>query len=153
MKTETAPLALQVEIRHVFDAPVERVFAAWTDVNKFAAWVGSHECRNKRAQGKIGVGNTCRFEGESPRGQFAVDVKYLEIMPNSRLVFSWTPIKSCCSAAAVGDGETTATVSFRAIGAKTEVHLIHAGFASEPSCLAHNEGWTQSFESLAKSLA
>jgi uncharacterized protein YndB with AHSA1/START domain len=152
MKTETIPLALQLDLRHTFDAPIERVFAAWTDLTKFDSWLGGKDngCNQRKpATGEIRVGGVCRLEGADPNNPFAIEIKYREIVPHSRIVFTWTvyPLSDGC------DGETTVTVNFVTVGKKTEVHLVHQGFASDESLAKHTKGWTSSMDSLSEKLA
>jgi len=149
MKTETAPLALRLELRRTFDFPVERVFTAWTDIRQLATWLGGDCATQRRVEGEFRVGGVCHFLGEGENGPCAVDIKCREIVPNSRIVFTWTAVKSSCG----NDGDTTVTVTFRALGQKTEVHLVHEGFLTDESRQAHNYGWTSSLEKLALKLA
>ncbi len=148
MKTETAPVALRLDLNRTIDAPVARVFAAWTDVKQFAAWLGCPDSK-KTVEGDIRVGGTCRFHGEGQKGPFAVNIVYKEIVSNERIVFTWTAEGSCCGM----DGETIVTVNFRPVGQKTEIRLAHEGFLTDESQQGHSYGWNMSFDTLAKTVA
>ncbi|MCE0496514.1 MAG: SRPBCC domain-containing protein [Methylacidiphilales bacterium] len=151
MKTETAPLNLRLELRRAIDAPVERVFAAWTDLDKFTAWLGSSCFKLKHAEGDIRVGGSFHIEGTGCESgsDTILEGRYREIVPNSRLVFTWAHQTPPMNA----EGETVVTVDFKAVGRKTEIHLVHEGFVTEQAREGHNDGWNTSFDRLAQNLA
>jgi uncharacterized protein YndB with AHSA1/START domain len=149
-QTAPAPLALRLDVRHTFDAPVERVFCAWTDFDKFTRWLGGGCSKFKSTKADVRVGGHYKIEGTGCEsgGETIVTGTYREIVPHSRLVFTWAHQTPPANA----DGDTLVTVTFKAVGSKTEVHLVHEGFASEKSRNGHNDGWTRSMTALAEIL-
>jgi len=147
MNTTTLPLRL--EMRRTFDAPLERVFAAWTDLNQFIKWLGCSSSKLTKSRGDISTGGHFRLELTTETGDHVLEGKYKEVTPLSRLVFSWQWL----TPTAKGDGETWVTVQFRAIQDKTEIHLVHEGFATDENCENHSKGWGMSFDRLATLLS
>lgn len=80
-----------VELTRVFDAPPERVFAAWTDARHLVRWFGPkgftvHSCQAEARQG--GVFRLC---ARSPDGKdYWVRGVYRELEPPRRLVIAST---------------------------------------------------------------
>ena len=64
---------------------------------------------------------------------------------NSRLVFTWVWQHD--------KQETLVTLSFRALGKRTEMTLLHQHFANAERRDSHQHGWGGSFERLAELLA
>jgi len=138
MSTTTAPLATRLEIKRTINASPERVFALWTEAEKFTQWFGGNDFVLKRMTGAIRAGERLVIEGSNgPCGEINLEISYREIKPTSRLVFGWRTTTPPMDT----EGDTTVTVNFRPVGDKTEIHLIHEGFATEKGCEAHKDGW------------
>ena len=131
----------------VFDAPRERVFAAWTDPEQFVQWmcppgVGLDECTLD-----VRAGGTWRAKGYTPDRRFAKGGVYLEVRRPELLVFTWAHHVDETYASPRGH-ETTVWVEFRAIGNKTELTLDQGPFVDTPSFNGHDTGWKGSFDKL-----
>jgi uncharacterized protein YndB with AHSA1/START domain len=137
----------------VFDAPRERVFAAWTTAEQFKQWMcppgfGLDECVLDARPG-----GTWRAHGYKPDGkQFAKSGVYLEVRPPERLVFTWAHHADDTYAAKRGH-ETTIEITLRAIGERTELTLVQGPFVDMPNFKGHDEGWRGSFDKLSDFLA
>jgi uncharacterized protein YndB with AHSA1/START domain len=79
----------------------------------------------------------------------AVMGTFREVVPRERLVYTW--------AWRGEDGkpgpETLVTVTFRAVGRKTELTLRHEGFADKDGREAHRGGWNGCLDKLAALVA
>ena len=147
MSTTTLPVRL--EMKRVLNAPIERVYAAWTNLDQFIKWFGCTSSKITNIKGDIRAGGFYRLELTTETGNHILEGKYKEVVPLSRLVFSWqwlTPTSN-------GDGETWVTVQFRPLQDKTEIHLVHEGFATDENCEKHTQGWGMGLDRLATFLA
>src|SRR5215469_6378834 len=134
----------------VFNAPRERVYDAWTKAEQFMQWMcppgsGLDRCEIDPRPGGVWLAHGYRPDGS----RFAKSGVYRDVKRPEYLVFTW-PYQAgdgCTN----GDGqETTVEVTFRALGRKTEVTLIHGPFADQAGFDGHNEGWTVTFDKLAE---
>jgi uncharacterized protein YndB with AHSA1/START domain len=88
--TISTPADREVRIERVFDAPVERVWQAFTDPELLAQWWGRG---NKLVIERMEVerGGHWRFVEHSPDGVHGFEGRYREVTPRERLVqtFEW----------------------------------------------------------------
>jgi uncharacterized protein YndB with AHSA1/START domain len=112
--TVTTPAEREIHIERVFDAPRERVFAAFTDPELIPQWWGPHGTTTTVDQMDVRPGGTWRFVGRDADGnEFAFRGVYREIDSPARLVqtfeFEGMPGHVCLESAAfedLGDGRT-----------------------------------------------
>ena len=138
----TLPAQIEtIVLRRTFDAPLERAYQAWTEVSEVAQWWTCGEGRpgtilelDVRVGGRMVVafGNP----GEEPSLNTSV---YLEVVPNERLVFAMTRMKS-----GVVRAETRCTVEFRALDNQTEIVLTDTGIGGA----SNEKGWRPTLASL-----
>lgn len=150
-----------LSITRVFDATAERVFDAWLDPAQFAQWIGPRSFQVKADLQLLEprVGGKYRIYMKMPNGENTVGGVYKEIVRPTKLVFTWTWVKHSgdCGAAPTGVDsmaglETLVTVTFRAIGKKTEMTLLHESLPNVEQREGHNKGWSSTFEQLAEYL-
>jgi glutathione S-transferase len=133
---------------HVFKAPIQRVFAAWTDPGQFMQWMCPPGFRLDQCELDPRAGGGWRVHGYKPDGSsFAKSGVYREVRRPERLVFTWGHHADDCFDSMRGH-ETTVELTFRAIGDGTELTLIHGPFVDLPSFSGHTEGWKGSFTKL-----
>ena len=130
-----------------FDAPIERVFAAWTNPDQFGEWFGPHGVKTVVCEFDLRVGGTWRLLGQGPQRRHAVSGKYLEIEPPKRLVFTWAWHETG-DLSTPREHETVVALQFKAVGMRTEMTLTQATFRDATGARNHEWGWTQSFEKL-----
>ena len=143
----TMPAQLEtIVLRRTFDAPVERVYAAWTDADSLSKWWTCGEGLpgvllefDVREGGRMVV--SFGAAGEIPSLNTS---EFLEVVPNSRLVFKMTRIKD-----GVVRAETHCTVEFHDRDGKTELILTDSGMGGA----SNEKGWTPTLASLARWLA
>ncbi len=138
-------------ITRVFDAPIELVWKAWADPDHMVRWIGPEGFTGKIEKMDAHAGGSYRFQMRDPDGgdHWAQGV-YREIVERERIVYTW------CWADAAGkptSPETLLTVTFRALGRKTELTLNQAVFESVNARDLHRGGWSSSFDKLARQLA
>jgi uncharacterized protein YndB with AHSA1/START domain len=134
-----------LRLTRVFDAPRERVFAAWTEAEQFMQWMCPPDVGLDQAELDVRPGGAWRVKGYRPDGRFALSGVYLEVKRPELLVFTWAHHDAEDWTARRGH-ETTVRVEFRALGAKTELKLTHGPFPDAPSYDDHERGWKGSFD-------
>ena len=140
----------KLTMKHIFNAPREKVFDAWLDAKQIPKWMGPHGVSATADKLEAKVGGKYRVVMVTPQGTPAVGGIYKEISRPDRLVFTWA------WEAAHNDPpghETLVTLTFRDVGGKTEMILLHERFATKEARDSHSHGWTGSIEKLATHLA
>lgn len=136
-----------LRLSRVFDAPRERVFAAWTDPQQFAQWFGPPAVTTVYCDLDVRVGGAWRLLGSSAEGKHAVSGTYLEVREPERLAFTWAWHEGGDHAKPRGH-ETVVTLDFKAAGGKTEMTMVQRRFAEASGAVNHDRGWTGSFTKL-----
>jgi uncharacterized protein YndB with AHSA1/START domain len=134
-------------IKRRFNAPAEKVFAAWTDPQKLKRWMGPGEIVAVVAEADPRVGGRYHIMMQRPGDeQHDVSGIYREVVPNEKLVFTWawktTP-----------ERESLVTVTFKKDGEGTIMTFKHEQFFDEQARDRHQSGWSSSFEKLENYLA
>ena len=129
-----------------FDAPASLMFALWTDVKHFAAWMGPEGFDCAEAEIDLRVGGKYRGMIRSKdHGDNWFGGRYHEIDPPSRLVFTWKWDEGPSSTM-----ETLVTISFRENAAGITTMTFHqTPFINVERRDSHIGGWTSLFNKLA----
>jgi uncharacterized protein YndB with AHSA1/START domain len=92
-----------VVVRRRYDAPVERVYRAWTDAAQLQRWYlpGDERWSAKMLAHDFRVGGGKRMTFGPPDETYVEDCYYVDIVPNRRI----------CYAMAISRGDTRITVS------------------------------------------
>ena len=123
-------------------APMPRVWQAFTDPALLMQWFGPHRVQATAAEIDLRPGGRFSVELLENNGQtHRVGGEYREVMPETRLVFTW-------AWHSMPDRVSRVAVDFRPWSQGTEVTLRHDGFATAETMGNHTSGWTQSFERL-----
>ena len=136
-------------LKRRINAAPSKVYAAWTEPEKLAAWFGPSKVREGSllAETDLRVGGSYRISFNATDGEyFQVGGVYREIVPNELLVMSWawhsTP-----------ERESQLTISLKPDGAGTLLTLHHEQFFNEAARDGHEKGWTELLGKLEQSLA
>jgi uncharacterized protein YndB with AHSA1/START domain len=129
----------QVRIERVLPAPIQEVFAAWTDPARMAEWlspVGHAEVEvDLRVMGRFKVsmiGETTRIEHTG---------EYLVVDPPGELSFTWQSLYT-------GAEPSVVTVLLEAEGEETRIVLTHRRLP-ESQVEPHTQGWETMITRLA----
>ena len=116
------------------NAPVARVFAAWSTADMIKSWFGPGTVVVTEAQVDFRVGGLYRLVMRHDDGAtHIVYGTYRQIVPNERLRFSWQWEGS--------EAVTEVELTFRAADQQTDLTLVHRELPTEESRDKHNEGW------------
>lgn len=115
--TITTPAEREIRIERVFDAPIARVWRAYTDPELIAQWWGRG---NKLDIERMEVerGGHWRFVEHGPEGSHGFEGRYREVTPMERLVqtFEWDGMPGHVAVETaeftdLGDGRTKVTAT------------------------------------------
>ena len=153
----------ELTITRVFDAPVERVWKAWTDAESLKHWWGPKEWGAPVLRMDLRVGGRWTMAMRGPDGKdiWGTGV-YREIVPLQKLVITDSfadETGKVVPATHYGMSadfplEMLITVTFEKLGPnKTRMTLRHAGMPAGPDMEGANQGWSESFDKLAEYLS
>ena len=127
-------------------AAPSQVFAAWTDPQKIVHWFGPKEtvAGSVRAKMDVRSGGSYQMNFRTDDGEnHQVGGVYREVVPDSRLVFTWawhsTP-----------ERESLVTVTVAADGDGTLLTLHHEQFFDQQARDGHSHGWTGTLDKLER---
>lgn len=132
---------------HTFDAAPARVFAAWTDPAQLAEWFGPKGMKTTHCRVDLRVGGTWELAGAGLGTTRAISGRFLAIDPPRLLSFTWAWHETG-SLDTPREHETTVTLQFRPVAARTEMTLTQTRFRDAAGTTNHRWGWTGSFEKL-----
>ena len=90
---KSAPGADPLLVEDVFDAPVQRVFRAWTEPGEIVKWFGVPPSLASSAEIDLRVGGNWRISfGPNEQPTSCFQGVYDEIVPDSKLVFTWAHV-------------------------------------------------------------
>lgn len=151
MAAENSPAAesgeREIVITHVFDAPRELVFQAWTDPKHVAKWWGPKGFTTTIHEMDVRPGGVWRFVMHGPDGtDYKNKIVYREIVKPERLVYSH-----------VSGPQFEMTATFAKRGGKTELtaRMVFESAAERARVIKEFgalEGLSQTFERLAEHL-
>ncbi|MBO9611811.1 MAG: SRPBCC domain-containing protein [Dyadobacter sp.] len=140
----------QLFITHLFDAPVETVFQAWTDPEQLKHWYAPDGCTIEFRTIDVSPGGSFHSCIHDPvHGECWIKGTYLEVTPNRRLVFTMIMSDEAGnSVRSVAAGKSqdwpahqTATVTFEELGAQTKVSIFQTVSEEEAMKTGAYQGW------------
>jgi uncharacterized protein YndB with AHSA1/START domain len=131
-----------VRLVETFNAPRERVFAAWTEPELLKQWWGPDIFETVAAAVDLRVGG--RYEFLLEPGSMRLSGEFREVDPPKRLVYTWRWIENVPDTR-----ESLVTVEFHDKGEKTEVVLLHDNFVGPGPIDMYDEGWRSGLRKLA----
>jgi uncharacterized protein YndB with AHSA1/START domain len=135
-----------LEMTRVLEAAPPAVFAAFSDSSALAKWFGPKGFTLPRLEFQPRVGDSYRIEMQPPEGDpFCLTGEFRHVDPPAGLsyTFVWEDPDP-------DDVENLVTLSFRDLGAATEVALTQGPFTTEARRALHRDGWTDSFDKLER---
>ena len=147
-----------VTIERVFDAPIDLIWAMWTEAEHFANWYGPMGAKIPKAEMDVRVGGrrTIGMAMDTPRGpmQMFFVGEYREVNPKTRLVYTESMADAdgnAMTAEQMGmppgaHMETTIVVELQDLGDRTKMIMTHIGV---PADSPGGQGWAMAMDKLA----
>jgi uncharacterized protein YndB with AHSA1/START domain len=130
--------------RH-FNAAPQTVYAAWTDPQQLMRWFGPDPSEVLSAETDVRVGGRYHITFTSGGEHHDVSGSYREVVPDRKLVFTWTWVT-------MPERQSLVTVTLEPAGDGTLLTLLHEQFFDAPARDRHRDGWSGSLERLARFL-
>ena len=148
MKPAPAPMENRpLVITRLIDAPPELVFRAWTKREHLVQWWGPKDFSVPLCKTDFRVGGAYRFCMRAPDGSdHWVWGAYREIVPPSRLVFTW---ERDDEPGLRRQSRMVVTVTFANQDGRTRLTLHQTGFQTAADLEGHDGGWNQCLDRLA----
>lgn len=127
-----------------FEAPIERVWAAWTQPDLLALWYCPNPDLPLAVDADVVPGGAFRVV---MGGTYVASGRYTSVEPPTLLEFTWAWEHE------PDGGESIVRVELAAEASGTELTLIHRDLESEEDAAGHAEGWELSLGRLAEFLA
>jgi uncharacterized protein YndB with AHSA1/START domain len=143
------PHQLSLELRRLLTGDPIAVFAAFADAQTLSRWWGPRGFTIPALHFAPRPGDDYRIAMQPPEGAaFFLSGRFQEVDPPSRLAFTfaWEDPDP-------DDVETRVELTFRAVGAGTEVALVQGPFRTEARRALHRDGWSDSLDKLERVLA
>lgn len=127
-------------------APPAKVFAAWTQAAQLAQWFGPEQISQVSAEIDARPGGRFRVVMREQNGeQHEVGGIYREVIPDRKLVFSWSWIST-------SERESLVTVQLKPDAEGTLLTLTHEQLFDETVRDGHARGWAGSLNKLEEYL-
>ena len=138
---------LSLEIKRLFKAPRDRLYAAWTDPAQPKEWFGPENVQTRELFADVRVGGEFRWDLINSDGEkMTMRGEYRELQPGKRIVFTWQWEDD-------EDWEnhtSIVTVELYDREGGTELRLTHEHLPSEESRNGHTRGWNSALDKLGK---
>ena len=138
---QQAPAEVRIDRHYPFAA--EKVWRAWTEPQALSRWFGTaRPGAVTEAEVDLRVGGRYRIVSKLPDGEtHDVSGVYQEVVPHSRLVFTWawrsTP-----------DRVSRVSIDFVARDGGTALRFVHDRFFDDHARINHERGWQPVFDQL-----
>ena len=138
MNRNTTVDSTSIVLSRVIKAPVERVYQAWTDPAQLKLWFAPNvRWKTPIVESDPKPGGVHSITMRHSDGDvMQISSRYVEVIPNSRISFSWHS----------GDGflneESLVTVELRAVPEGTEITLTHDRLQDQNAKESTIGGWS-----------
>ncbi|MGX5732929.1 SRPBCC family protein [Bosea thiooxidans] len=129
-------------IKRRLNASPAEVYEAWTDPELLLRWFGPENVVGQEAQIDPRVDGAYRVVMLEDNGErHEVSGRYLEVVENEKLVFSWSWVTT-------PERVSRVTVTFKPDGDGTILMLLHEKLFDDQAVRGHTHGWTGSMDKL-----
>ena len=147
-RSATSRAHATLTLRRVFNAPIARVFEAWTKAEVLASWFGPVGFTVTASNIDLRRGGAYHIALRSSEG---TEIKhfgeYVEVTPPEKLVFTWLLENQACGGCNNQCAETLVSIDFKRVDESTEVQLTHEHLPSKEAYDGHVYGWSSTFDS------
>ncbi|WP_436344388.1 SRPBCC family protein [Natronorubrum sp. FCH18a] len=144
--TEIETAESSLTIRRTFDAPLERVYRAFTDSDELEAWYNPGDGTTKIDVLELEPGGDLSLTFVDGKSRTDIEGTFVEVVENERLVHTWQY---------PGEEESRVTYEFRDVDDGTEVVLTHEeigpyrDYSASENVDGYAEGWSRALENLS----
>lgn len=135
--------AHSIRVRRIVDAPVERVFRAFTDPVELVRWWGPAGIRTSEAEVDLTVGGRCRWVMHPGEHTAVLHGEITALDPPGLLAMTnqWEG----------NPNESHVTMRFRSVDdARTEIEILHEQLPEDVPPSEYREGWLAALDSLER---
>jgi uncharacterized protein YndB with AHSA1/START domain len=137
----------RLTLQRRLNASPAKVFSAWTEPAQILKWMHPSGTEMLHAEVEARVEGRFQLVMRGADGaEHAVTGRYLEVVPDAKLVFTWTWQSA-------PERESLVTVALRPDGEGTLLTLTHEQFADEDARDKHASGWTSGLDGLERYFA
>lgn len=141
-----SPAVPAVVLRRTYPVARERVFAAWTNPEIAARFLGPGDVVASDITMDVRLGGAYSITMESPEmGRMTVRGKYVEVKAPERISMTWRWEEDDPAE----EYDSLLTLEFHDRNGHTDFVLTHEKIATQASRDRHNEGWTAIVDQLA----
>lgn len=143
----TAEQAISLALVRRLRAPVQSVYAAWTEPKLIARWLAPGAATVTSVTNDLRVGGRYRIDGVDGAGiEYAISGTYHELEADRRIVLTWMYEGA---AVALRGEASVVDVELRALGPDlTELTLTHAKMTKQRVADLNRKNWTSCLEKL-----
>ncbi len=147
-----------IYITRIFDAPLEKVWKAFTDPEIFKQWFGPKDFTTPVVKIDFRVGGSTFFSMRSPDGEEVWGIwAHKEIVPMEQIVYTDSfadaegNVVSASDYGMSGDWplELKLMLNFQEEDGKTRLTIQHSGFPDHENASMAEAGWNESLDKLA----
>jgi len=136
------PVTPSLTIKRRLNASAAEVYEAWTDPELLLRWFGPENVVAQEAQIDPRVDGAYRVVMIEDNGErHEVSGRYLEVVENEKLVFSWSWVTT-------PERVSRVTVTFKQDADGTILTLLHEKLFDDQAVRGHTHGWTGSMDKL-----
>jgi uncharacterized protein YndB with AHSA1/START domain len=136
--------SITLVVRRTINAPVARVFEAWTEPRHLLRWWGPRPVICSQAEVDLREGGAYRIGNQLPDGTIVWISGVFDVVdPPKLLVYSWR-----VEGGAAPSEPSRVTVRFEPSSSGTEVIVLHERIDSEATRADHEHGWNGCLENL-----
>lgn len=148
MTQGTATRPVELVVRRTYGASIDKVFDAWVNPSALEKWFSPNgRFRSPIVDTECKPGGTHNITMRHSDGEtFEMFGKYIDIVPNERVSFTWIYSDDPTQ-------ESIVTVEFLDTGAGTELVLTHCEVRNQKLAADFTEGWNQCLDVLELFLA
>jgi len=154
MTSEMPANSRTLEIRRTFQAPRERVWAAWTERERLEKWMCRDVPTHDPKYTELDVRPGGRYVIEIPlaNGKYIGEGTFREVQPPEKLVFSWSWRREPAKPGEDLGGESMVTVELFDRGGATEMLFTHTDLKAGEVFDSTQTGWQGCFAVLSSVL-
>ena len=124
----------RLSITYFIKSSIETVYSAWTDPEKLREWMGPEGVKCEAAEIDLRIGGKYSINMNTTEGERVVEGQYKEIVPNTRLVFTWHWLDGTFK-------ESLVTIDFSEEHDGTLISLVHELLPNKEQSEQHALGW------------